>query len=57
MSKRDARVLFATLVHDGIRTDALSDKARNEIRATFQVILRLAGGRGSHSSQQRAGEK
>lgn len=41
MSKRDARIILAGLVHDGINPERLTKKARSEILAAFEAILRL----------------
>lgn len=42
MSRADARTILAALVHDGIDPARLTPQARDEIRAAFDVVLRLA---------------
>lgn len=42
MSRNDARIILAALVHSGIDPDRLTEKAREEIRAAFEVVLRRA---------------
>lgn len=41
MSRKDAQVIFAGLMHDGLSADALSDKARAEIKAALDVLLKV----------------
>ena len=40
MTREAARVLFSAIVHDGIDPSRLSQKAKEEIRAAIDVILR-----------------
>jgi len=41
MSNEQARILLCALVHDGINPEKLSDKARQEIRKAFELILKM----------------
>lgn len=43
MTRQQARTIACGLLHDGIQADKLSPKARGEIRAALDVILKLAG--------------
>lgn len=43
MTNDQARIILAALVHDGIDVRQLTDKARQEIRRAFEVVLELAG--------------
>ncbi len=43
MTRQQARTIACGLLHDGIRADKLSPKARAEVRAALDVILKLAG--------------
>ncbi len=40
MSRKDARIIACGLLHDGINADKLTPKARDEIRAALEVLLR-----------------
>ena len=42
MSREDARVIACGLLHDGLNTDNLSFKARQEIKAAIERLLGLA---------------
>lgn len=41
MTREDARVIFAGLFHDGLRVDDLTARARAEIKAALDVILKV----------------
>lgn len=41
MSKDDARAILTGLMHEGVRADRLSEKAKQEIRTAFETVLRL----------------
>jgi hypothetical protein len=41
MSRKDAKVIFAGLMHDGLRADALTATARAEIKAALDVLLKV----------------
>lgn len=41
MSKADARLILMGLVRDGMDASKLSKKAKAEIRAAFETVLRL----------------
>lgn len=41
MSKEDAKIIACGLLHDGIRPDRLTDKAREEIRMAIERLLSL----------------
>jgi hypothetical protein len=41
MSKDDARTILTGLMHEGLRADRLSAKAKQEIRTAFETVLRL----------------
>lgn len=41
MSRTDARTILRALVHDGIKPNDLSERAKEEIRAALDVVLRL----------------
>lgn len=42
MTKEDAATISRGLLHDGINADRLTPKARAEIRAAIEIVLRLA---------------
>lgn len=41
MSQEQARTILAALVHDGMDANKLSEKAKQEIRAAFEIVLAL----------------
>lgn len=42
MSKEDARVIACGLLHDGLDARRLTPKARDEIKAAIERLLKLA---------------
>lgn len=43
MTLQQARTIACGLLHDGIRAEKLSPKARGEIRAALELLLELTG--------------
>jgi hypothetical protein len=41
LTREDARVIFAALMHDGLRAADLSAQARAEIKAAIDVLLKV----------------
>ena len=41
MSREDARIIFAGLIHDGINANGLSAKARAEIEAALDKLIEV----------------
>jgi hypothetical protein len=55
MTKQDAKTLICGLVPDGLDVEKLNTKARHEIRAALETVIRLSdnGKRDAHSTAHR----